>query len=83
MSVGTFPDLKLFPNPTDGIINVQNVSSNTKQAAIINMLGETVMEIPNLNTANFTLDLSKLPSGIYYARFTTSNSVMIKKIVRY
>ena len=82
-SMDTLSDIKLFPNPTDGIISVQNAPSNTKQAAIINMLGETVMEITNLHTSDFTMDLSKLPSGIYCARFTTSNSVMIKKIVRY
>jgi hypothetical protein len=74
--------ITLSPNPTNGIIAVHNAPENTRRITLINILGETVIDVTNPETSNFTLDLSKLPPGIYNARFVTPNSVTVKKIIR-
>ncbi len=75
-------DLQLSPNPTAGIISISNASLNTQRISITNILGETVIESANPQTPNFSLDLSKLAPGVYYARFISLNSVVVKKIIR-
>jgi hypothetical protein len=80
--VGALPDIKLFPNPTDGIINVQNVPSVMENIIVVNVLGETVMELKNLDSQDFTLDLSKLTPGTYYVRFISAKSVTTKMALR-
>ena len=75
-------DTKLFPNPTDGILTVYGVPVNALNITIENVLGKTVLEHANPYSPSCTLDLSKLPSGTYFARLTTSSSVIIRKIVR-
>jgi hypothetical protein len=48
----------------------------------MNVLGETFSEMKNPGAADFTLDLSKLPPGIYVARFASAGSVVTRKIIR-
>jgi N-acetylneuraminic acid mutarotase len=74
--------ISLSPNPTTRIIAVQNVPSNMMNVIVVNILGETVMDLKNLHTPDFTLDLSKLVRGTYYIRFVSPNSVVSKMVVR-
>ncbi|MDP4219065.1 MAG: T9SS type A sorting domain-containing protein [Bacteroidota bacterium] len=78
------PDItiSLSPNPTIGDITVHNPPTNTLHIIITNVLGETVRELSNSGAADFTLDLSTLPPGTYFARFEAQNEVITRKIVR-
>ena len=40
------------------------------------------MEKLEPHSSEFTIDLSKLPAGMYYARFATANSVEVRKIIK-
>jgi hypothetical protein len=73
--------VELSPNPTDGIITVH--ADNTKHVTIENLLGRSVLEVANPRASEFTLDLSKLPAGLYFARFEmASGEVKMRKIVK-
>jgi N-acetylneuraminic acid mutarotase len=81
MGDATSLDIKLSPNPTDGLLTIYNAPVNT-HVAMENILGETVMESGNSQTPSITLDLSKLSPGTYFARIVTPTSVITRKIVR-
>jgi len=78
----SLPSVTISPNPTRGIISIQGAPSNDLNVSVMNLLGETVMELKNLNSPDFTLDLSKLVPGTYYIRFSSANSVVTKKIIK-
>ena len=80
----TLPNLNisLSPNPTNGIVIVHNATSNIMHVTIMNVLGETVSEAANSGAADFTIDLSKLPPGTYFARFAGGGSVITRKILK-
>ena len=75
-------DLRVFPNPTTGIITVHNASANIQHVTVSSILGESVLELEHPNAPEFTLDLSKLPAGIYFARFVMAGEVVSRKIIR-
>jgi hypothetical protein len=75
-------DISIYPNPTNGIITIDNNSENIMSISVMNILGETVIELKNLHSLEFILDLSKLVRGTYYVRFASANSVVTKMVVR-
>jgi len=75
-------NISLSPNPSSGLITVHSAQDNILNVSVRNILDETVLDITKPNSPEFTLDLSRFPSGIYVAAFTSSTSVITKKIVR-
>ena len=75
-------NLSLSPNPTTGILSIRNATENLTGISILNVLGEKVMEIAAPHSADFTIDLSKLPAGMHYARITLPNEVVMRKIIK-
>jgi len=74
--------ISLFPNPTTGIITVHNAPANILRVTITNVLGETFSEFTNPGAADFTIDLSKLLPGTYFARFSSVSEVVTRKIIK-
>lgn len=75
-------ELRLSPNPTTGIISVHNSSANILHVTVSSILGESILELEHPNAPEFTLDLSKLPPGTYFARFSLPNEVVTRKILK-
>lgn len=65
-------ELKVYPNPTNGILNIKKVS-DPKKIEIINLTGSTVYK------DKFTdkLDLSFLTKGVYFVRTDLNQTVKI------
>jgi hypothetical protein len=76
----TFIDIS--PNPTAGIVTIHNAPKDILNIIVSNVLAESVMELKNLSSTDFTIDLSKLVSGAYYIRFITARSTVTKMVVR-
>ena len=78
------PDLNISisPNPTTGIIFVHNAPANILHVTVSSILGESVLELEHPNAPDFTLDLSKFPPGIYFAKFSSSSGVVTEKVVK-
>jgi len=75
-------NISLSPNPTSGMIIVHNAPENILNVTVSSILDESVIELARPNAPEFTLDLSKLPPGTYFARFSLPSAVITRKIMK-
>ena len=66
-------NLTAYPNPTNGLLNVNYTSNTPVQFDVINMLGENVFSQKTNNTKNTTIDVSNLNKGFYFLQMTTES----------
>jgi len=80
-------NLNIFPNPSDGLINISLSSeSPTFEISIIDVLGNEIYKekINNSQTTwNGKIDLSGFSSGIYFVKIFDRNKSITKSIVLY
>lgn len=74
-------EILISPNPASTRIHIRAVF-DISSVEVRSVLGETVLELKNLHSPDFTLDLSTLVRGTYYIRFSSANSVVTKIVVR-
>jgi len=72
----------LFPNPSNGSVQVRKLPNDLVSIIVFNIFGEPVITLGSPRSKSETLDLSKFPAGIYYAKFVTTNSIEVRKIIR-
>ena len=74
--------MSLWPNPSDGTINISNASgSPLERIEIIDALGGVALsESPNSVAANHQLDVSKLAAGAYLVGIRTGAGRVVKRI---
>jgi photosystem II stability/assembly factor-like uncharacterized protein len=77
-----FSEILLYPNPATSLLSIRNAPENLAGISILNVFGEKVMDIAAPHSSEFTIDISKLPAGMYYARFAIANSVEVRKIIK-
>jgi hypothetical protein len=81
------PELKLFPNPCSGLLNIEYSMQETGEAeiSIYDVTGRVVREIANeyFSTGhhNRTFDARGLPPGVYFIRLDAGNHSEIKKVI--
>lgn len=69
-------DFKAFPNPTTGILKIDNV--DIEKVLIFDSIGKFVKEVKPLPQ----IDLSELNSGIYFLKIETNTKTRIHRIVK-
>ncbi|MDP4219425.1 MAG: T9SS type A sorting domain-containing protein [Bacteroidota bacterium] len=74
--------ISISPNPSNGIMTVHDAPANLVRVAVSTILGETVLELLHPNASEFTLDVSKLPAGTYFAQFAMPGTIVTRKIVK-
>ena len=72
-----FPNFVLFPNPAKEIIRISS-QATIKSSRIYNILGNIIKEISALNS----IDISNLPSGIYFIEVNTETGSSIQKFIK-
>ncbi len=70
-------DLKLYPNPTKGLLNIAYTGSEPLQITLYNQVGHTVGTYEGVQV----LDLSQLAQGMYFAKIANSQGSITRKIV--
>ena len=85
-NVANSSDIKVFPNPNNGLFNLSVKNLNSPQTNVItyNMVGQQVFNetyLSESNELNKQLDLSNEPSGIYFVTITNGNMTYTKKLV--
>jgi hypothetical protein len=76
------PNINIFPNPTNGMINVVINGINNADLTIYTLQGQMVYaETLNAATRNKQLDLSYLSKGIYMIRISDKKNNIIKKLI--
>jgi hypothetical protein len=80
----TEANILLFPNPvTDELIVRSSEFGDINEIIIYNPLGEKVFQshVSNL-TSQISVDVSQLPSGIYFIRVKTDKGIGVGKFVK-
>ncbi|MFK8007655.1 MAG: T9SS type A sorting domain-containing protein [Saprospiraceae bacterium] len=70
-------EIQIFPNPTKNKINIIGIEEG--QVTILDNLGKIIIQ------SNFThsrIDVSALPSGIYFIQIRSGNKASIKKFIK-
>lgn len=75
--------IKVFPNPTRGIVNVEMEYLGIIKLSVVDILGNVhYSKTKNLNGIS-ELDLSKLSDGVYFIHFYDKNGrIGVKKIIK-
>jgi hypothetical protein len=71
----TAEDIKMFPNPTNGTLNITNVKN--ANVVVYNTIGEVVL---SLNNVSKSFDVSGLAEGTYVVKVVTENNVITEKV---
>ncbi len=73
--------ISIFPNPTNGILNVASTSSAT-ELQILNVLGQ-VVQTTNIINQTTQLNISDLKNGLYFVKVLEGNKVIAtQKIIK-
>ena len=70
--------VKLYPNPTNNIINIVLQYKSPYLIEIYNLLGEKMVSENNLENLNIT----EWSNGIYFIKISQGNKLFIEKIVK-
>ena len=73
-------DVKVFPNPSNGLVNIELAKNAPAVANFYNLLGEVVKSV-KLNNTKTAVNLTNNPSGIYMLRIEQGNNVITKKVI--
>lgn len=82
-SVQNIQDLavSVYPNPTEGIVNIVTAYEEAVNIKVFNALGELVKEEANVSfNGNYILDLYELSSGAYFLNIANENVNTTRKI---
>jgi hypothetical protein len=71
--------LFIYPNPTSGELIVNSYELTVKSVEIFDVMGNSygLTVLPS-----YGLDISHLPSGIYFLRITTETGVVTRKVIK-
>ena len=69
--------VKVYPNPAEGFVNV--AAEGLQNITLIDMMGRIVKEQSASQSAT-VVDLSNLPTGLYFLRVTTDNGVALQRV---
>lgn len=74
--------VNLFPNPVKSRLHIW-AANEIKEIAVSNSLGQTVIELKNMNSKDFQLDVNVLPQGIYCIEITDMyGNLNMKKFIK-
>ena len=71
--------LSVYPNPTEGIMTL-SMQKGLGEVSIFNTLGELVFQA-DIQSPTADIDLSSLPSGIYFLKVCSDTETLTRKIV--
>jgi hypothetical protein len=71
--------VKLYPNPSSGMINFQGLDAKVNRVEVYDVSGKTVKT--QLNFSGNSLDLGNLQNGMYFVNLQTDKGVLNKKIL--
>ncbi|BDS12471.1 T9SS type A sorting domain-containing protein [Aureispira anguillae] len=73
--------ITVYPNPTSGVLQIQNTSYSVGKIQLFNLNGQLVLE-KELEQADQKLDLGLFPVGTYYLKINTDQGSYVKKVLK-
>jgi len=75
--------VNVFPNPTSGIITIENTKKlNLKTAEIYNVSGQLIQSFILNKSVKNTVDMSSLPKGVYILKVNSDNESNTVKVIK-
>jgi hypothetical protein len=71
----------VYPNPTEGMLNINNPSSDNFSYEIYNICGKIVASRHNLTGSTIQIDLSNLAKGVYLVNVRTAEKTEKHKLI--
>lgn len=78
-SLQTKDIVSVFPNPTDGIVNIIDFEINSS-IEVFNIIGDKIYT-GILSKGNNSIDLSNFSNGVYFIKLNTGGQIVTNKIV--
>jgi hypothetical protein len=75
----TLAGVSIFPNPSNGILNLTTASSDRHMVEVFNVLGSNVLTT-SVN-GNGSIDLSSNAPGVYSVRVSNGNAFTVQRII--
>ncbi len=80
--IGSNSMFTLYPNPTNGVVNIKMSDyKNVDMVQIIDLVG-VVVKTTNIKNEMSSIDLSDLVTGLYFVRVTSGNITKIQKFTK-
>jgi Secretion system C-terminal sorting domain len=75
--------VSIFPNPSNGLVNVVSKTNQNLTVDVSNVLGQVVSSstINSSSTKNHTIDLASQNNGIYFVTVSNGTDKVVKRIV--
>ena len=74
-------DLNIYPNPTQGTLNIKNPSSGEFSYEIYSITGKLVANKNNITSPVSTVNMSNFTKGIYLINVRSSESFTTHKVI--
>ena len=71
-------EIRIYPNPTNGIFKVDLISKENTVIQIFNSIGKQIISINNTDE----IDLSKEPNGIYFIHINSNEKIYNAKVIK-
>ena len=75
------PSINLYPNPTNGLVNIKNTSASPLTYTVYNELGEKIGGQSDSTNPLSQLDLSQFPDGVYFMACSVNGVVSMHQLV--
>ena len=72
-------DINIFPNPSSGIININDLNSDFTLLNITNINGFIIKTLPIKSLKNISFDTNQMAEGMYILQFTNKTGLTITK----
>ena len=76
-----YENIKIYPNPTTGIVEINLADHKINKLSIIDLYGRIIIENIPANQ-NETIDLSGFANGVYFIMLEKGEEVRISKIIK-
>jgi hypothetical protein len=77
--VGQLAGVNIYPNPTEGILNVKFNEVDNYTVEIVNILGELIHT--STTNANTSIDLNEFGSGVFVVRVSAEDAVFNERVI--
>lgn len=76
--VGLGKSVKLYPNPANGLFNLQTSDLVIMKVEIVDLNGRVVKVVDDINDLNASIEIDGLSKGIYHVNITTDKGIARK-----
>ncbi|MBL7930282.1 MAG: T9SS type A sorting domain-containing protein [Bacteroidia bacterium] len=78
---GMISGLSVYPNPTNGLLNIELNNASFKSVQVMDLTGKVVANA-NGNSKITEVNMNNLANGVYYVKIKTDNASSVIKVVK-